>query len=94
MMRKKCIQTIFVSCILLAGFQLLVNLSISTAFANEVLLDPLTQPKFINNLPIPARVDATNGGFFEVSITQLQQHLGIRRSKRHADKRLVEKRTG
>ncbi|HEX9666885.1 MAG TPA: multicopper oxidase domain-containing protein, partial [Thermodesulfobacteriota bacterium] len=77
MMRKKCIQTIFVSCILLAGFQLLVNLSISTAFANEVLLDPLTQPKFINNLPIPARVDATNGGFFEVSITQLQQHLGI-----------------
>lgn len=77
-MRKKCIQTVFVAYILLAGFQLLsLNLNTSPAFAADNLLDPLTQPKFINHLPIPARVDATSGGLFEVDITQFQQHLGI-----------------
>ena len=77
-MSKKCIRTVFVAYILLVGFQLLsLNLNTSPAFAADDLLDPLTQPKFVNDLPIPKRVDATSGGFFEVHMTQFQQHLGI-----------------
>jgi spore coat protein A len=42
-----------------------------------VTLDPVTQPKFTNPLPIPARIDATSGGYFDVAMRQTTQHLGL-----------------
>ncbi|BAU15806.1 multicopper oxidase type 2 (plasmid) [Leptolyngbya sp. NIES-3755] len=41
------------------------------------LLDPKTQPKFINDLPIPPIIDATNGGTFRVTMQQGYQWLGL-----------------
>jgi spore coat protein A len=43
----------------------------------QVLLDPNTQPKFVNPLPIAARIDMTGGGYLEIEARQAQQHLGI-----------------
>ncbi len=54
---------------------------IMTVSAGDVLaqdlLDPLSQPRFVNPLPIPSVIDARNGGNFTVAITQFQQNLGI-----------------
>lgn len=47
------------------------------AVGPAITLDPLTQPKFVNPLPIPARIDATMGGYYEVAMRQTQQHLGL-----------------
>ncbi|MBC5772476.1 multicopper oxidase domain-containing protein [Pontibacter sp. KCTC 32443] len=44
----------------------------------QQLLDPRTQVKFTNPLPIPAAIDATQGGTFEMEITQFEQDLGLR----------------
>ena len=43
------------------------------------LLDPSLQPKFVNELPIPAIMQPTipGGTHYEVSITQFQQDLGL-----------------
>lgn len=43
------------------------------------LLNPKTQPQFVNPLPIPTTnvIDARNGGIFHVSITQFLQNLGL-----------------
>ena len=41
------------------------------------LLDPATQPKFVNSLPIPPVIDATKGGTFTVRIEQTKQWLGL-----------------
>ena len=46
-------------------------------FAVPPLLDPLTQPKFVNPLPLPGLIDAKGGGSYSVAITQQQQQLGI-----------------
>jgi spore coat protein A len=41
------------------------------------ILDPQTQPKFVNPLPIPSVIDGRNGGTFTVSISQFKQDLGL-----------------
>src|SRR6266542_3991554 len=43
------------------------------------LLDPATQPKFVNPLPIPSVMQPTTPGgtSYNVSITQFQQNLGL-----------------
>ncbi|MER2997825.1 multicopper oxidase domain-containing protein [Pontibacter populi] len=41
------------------------------------LLDPRTQPKFQNALPIPEVIDARQGGLFNMYITQFEQELGL-----------------
>src|SRR5215204_2354157 len=41
------------------------------------LLNPRTQPQFVNPLPIPSVIDARNGGTFAISISQFQQNLGL-----------------
>ena len=41
------------------------------------LLDPGTHPKFVTPLPIPTRIDATDGGTFEMSMEETVQHLGL-----------------
>mgnify|MGYP003575611073 CR=1 FL=1 len=43
----------------------------------QELLNPLTQPQFVNPLPIPAVLDARSGGAFTFDITQFNQHLGL-----------------
>jgi spore coat protein A, manganese oxidase len=62
---------------------LLVLLSVSTfpslSFLQaQSLLDPRTQPKFINPLPVPGLIDARSGGTFEISINQFRQDLGLK----------------
>src|SRR5688500_20330036 len=43
------------------------------------LLDPLTQPKFVNPLPIPGVIQPTKPGgtSYQVSISQFEQQLGL-----------------
>ncbi len=49
----------------------------STGATAQLLLDPLTQPKFVNPLPAPGVIDATQGGTFEVTMSQFEQWLGL-----------------
>jgi len=44
---------------------------------SQGLLDPVTHPKFVNPLPVPAQIDATNGGAFDLYMEQTQQWLGL-----------------
>lgn len=46
---------------------------------NGELLDPLSQAKFINELPIPTPMqpETDGGNYYKVSMSQFQQHLGI-----------------
>jgi len=45
--------------------------------AAQTVLDPKTQPQFVNPLPIPSVIDARGGGSFTVSISQFEQDLGL-----------------
>ncbi|MEH2466083.1 multicopper oxidase family protein [Nostoc sp.] len=50
---------------------------LSITVAADSLLDPRTQPKFINSLPSLKRIDGTKGGHFNVTIGQTKQWLGL-----------------
>jgi spore coat protein A len=41
------------------------------------LLDPTSHPKFVNPLPIPARIEATAGGSFSMQAQETRQWLGL-----------------
>ena len=43
----------------------------------QYILDPKTQPQFVNPLPIPSVIDARAGGSFTVSISEFKQDLGL-----------------
>jgi spore coat protein A len=43
----------------------------------QPLLDAESHPKFVNPLPIPARIDATNGGRFNMEMREVTQYLGL-----------------
>ncbi|HSF44385.1 MAG TPA: multicopper oxidase domain-containing protein, partial [Chitinophagaceae bacterium] len=43
----------------------------------QILLDPNSQPRFVNPLPVPAVIDARDGGKFTIGITQFDQWLGL-----------------
>jgi len=45
--------------------------------AAQNVLDPKTQPQFVNSLPIPSVIDARGGGSFTISISQFEQELGL-----------------
>jgi spore coat protein A len=45
--------------------------------SSQILLDPKTQPQFVNPLPIPSVIDARNGGLFTIGISQFNQWLGL-----------------
>ncbi len=63
-----------------AGLALPWKVGVGNAYAAESmlpLLDPATQPRFVNSLPIPAAIDATAGGFYEIPISQFEQSLGL-----------------
>ncbi|MEH2451970.1 multicopper oxidase family protein [Nostoc sp.] len=59
---------------LLAG---IIFSKFSISMAADSRLDPRTQPKFINSLPSPARIDATKGGHFDVDMGETKQWLGL-----------------
>ncbi|MEI1373159.1 multicopper oxidase domain-containing protein [Nostoc sp. UHCC 0926] len=59
---------------LLAG---IIFSKLSLTMAADSRLDPRTQPKFINSLPSPARIDATKGGHFDVEMRETKQWLGL-----------------
>lgn len=44
----------------------------------QELLNPKTQPQFVNPLPIPSIIDGSNGGLFTISVSQFEQWLGLR----------------
>jgi len=41
------------------------------------LLNPRTQPQFINSLPVPSIIDGRSGGTFTIDINQFDQWLGL-----------------
>lgn len=41
------------------------------------LLDPVNHPKFVNPLPLPARIDATHGGSYKMGMRAVTQWLGL-----------------
>lgn len=43
----------------------------------QSLLNPKTQPQFVNPLPVPAVIDARKGGTYSIAITQFGQDLGL-----------------
>jgi len=45
--------------------------------AAQTLLDPDSHPKFVNPLPIPGRIDAKNGGKFNMEMKEIVQWLGL-----------------
>ena len=45
--------------------------------SNHSLLDPVTQPKFVNPLPSPVRIDATDGGEVTIEMRETEQWLGL-----------------
>jgi spore coat protein A, manganese oxidase len=59
-------------------YPLFVLLLLFTLNTNaQTLLDPKSQPQFVNPLPIPSVIDARSGGSFTISISQFEQHLGL-----------------
>lgn len=44
------------------------------------MLDPRSQPKFINPLPSPMRIDATEGGNLTIEMRETEQWLGLYKS--------------
>jgi spore coat protein A len=67
-MRSKLMHGVLVASILVV---------LPMGLAAQERLDPQTHPKFVNPLPIPARIDATAGGRFDVSIEETIQWLGL-----------------
>lgn len=47
------------------------------ALQAQIPLDPSTQTKFVNPLPVPSVVDLRKGGTTTIAVTQFQQDLGI-----------------
>ena len=43
----------------------------------QSLLDPRTQPQFVNPLPVPSIIDGRSGGTFSINISQFNQWLGL-----------------
>ena len=72
MMQKRYILS---SILIVAATWLVVSAGIGHA---QVLLDPSTQAKFVNPVPVPAAVDLTKGGKFDVFIRETNQWLGLR----------------
>src|SRR6187551_182696 len=56
---------------------ILVSIIWSQISLAQTLLNPKTQPQFVNPLPIPSVVDGRNGGTFTIGISQFDQWLGL-----------------
>jgi spore coat protein A len=56
---------------------IIIFLCLSLATSAQVLLNPGSQPRFVNQLPIPSIIDGRNGGLFTIGISQFDQWLGL-----------------
>lgn len=72
-MKTKFLSKLFLLYLITVGIVQMDIVSAQTA-----LLDPFTQPQFVNPLPIPSVIDGRNGGTFTISINQFYQDLGLR----------------
>ena len=61
----------------LSLYAAMLSCTIMVTAAAQNILDPKTQPQFVNPLPIPSVIDARSGGTFTVSVTQFEQNLGL-----------------
>ena len=61
----------------LAAVALIMLVSVVATSYAQPLLDAASQPKFVNSLPIPARIDAKNGGRFNMEMREVTQYLGL-----------------
>jgi len=60
------------------GWAFFISFFICLPSANtQDLLNPKTQPQFVNPLPVPSIIDGRNGGTFTIDITQFNQWLGL-----------------
>lgn len=57
--------------------QATITLFFVPALIAQNLLDPLSQPKFVNPLPIPGVIDLRSGGSVTIAVTQFEQDLGL-----------------
>jgi spore coat protein A len=73
-MKKKSIKS---GCLLAIGVFLFGSMGVAAAVDFPSDLDAATHPKFVNPLPLPARVDATSGGKYTVEMEETVQFLGI-----------------
>lgn len=62
---------------IVAGALLLSVVCGASALRAGPILDPVPHPKFVNSLPIPARIDARAGGDFEMEMKETTQWLGL-----------------
>jgi spore coat protein A len=60
------------------GCILVTLLALQGYLPAQTLLDPVQHPKFEIALPNPIKIDATNGGLFEMEMAQGEQWLGLR----------------
>ncbi len=65
-----------VSGVIVCAFLCLVVAAV--AGQSQPLLDPTTQSKFVNSLPVPAAIDLTKGGKLDVFVRETNQWLGLR----------------
>jgi len=63
--------------IVLAATFVLALINLHVPCIGQVLLDPLTQPKFVNPLPIPTRINLQTGGTYAVAMSQFNQNMGL-----------------
>jgi len=56
---------------------LALSVTIAVESSAQLLLDPVTQPKYVNNLPIPARLDMSAGGKLKMEMKETTQWLGV-----------------
>ena len=61
----------------LAALLLLPLVTVFSEATATALLDPVSHPKFVNPLPIPARIDATGGGSYVMDMKETTQWLGL-----------------
>ncbi len=56
---------------------LLVTVAGIEGAAAQVLLNPMTQPKFVNPVPVPPAIDVTGGGSYVFDVKPCVQNLGL-----------------
>ncbi|WP_332736194.1 multicopper oxidase domain-containing protein [Flavihumibacter sp.] len=71
-MKKIFTSTVKCRILLIALFS-----SIALPAFQQSLLNPFSQPQFVNPLPVPAVIDGRNGGTFTIGISQFDQWLGL-----------------
>jgi spore coat protein A, manganese oxidase len=70
-------KKIFTKAIISRLLFLTLFFSVGQTSFEQLLLNPYSQPQFVNPLPVPAVIDGRNGGIFTIGISQFDQWLGL-----------------